>query len=128
MDFTILAVVLLIGVGVPIRNKRIRKYWDKKNKKIIRINRNFSICTVGFSSIFLQMEGIQNPLLHRLPVELLDRLLIVIDLGLITVPQLFHGGDGIRLIIQQHQSVLLLKKHVDNSLDENGFLIRKIRP
>ena len=30
MDFTILAVVLLIGVGVPIRNKRIRKYRDKK--------------------------------------------------------------------------------------------------
>ena len=30
MDFTILAVVLLIGVGVPIRNKLIRKYWDKK--------------------------------------------------------------------------------------------------
>lgn len=26
MDFTILAVVLLIGVGVPIRNKLIRKY------------------------------------------------------------------------------------------------------
>lgn len=30
MDFTILAVVLLIGVGVPIRNKQIRKYRDKK--------------------------------------------------------------------------------------------------
>ena len=30
MDFTILAVVLLIGVGVPIRNKLIRKYRDKK--------------------------------------------------------------------------------------------------
>jgi hypothetical protein len=30
MDFTILAVVLLLGVGVPIRNKLIRKYWDKK--------------------------------------------------------------------------------------------------
>ena len=30
MDFTILAVVLLIGVGVPIRNKLIRKYQDKK--------------------------------------------------------------------------------------------------
>ena len=30
MDFTILAVVLLIGVGVPIRNKFIRKYRDKK--------------------------------------------------------------------------------------------------
>ena len=29
MDFTILEVVLLIGVGVPIRNKRIRKYRDK---------------------------------------------------------------------------------------------------
>ena len=30
MDFTILAVVLLIGVGDPIRNKLIRKYRDKK--------------------------------------------------------------------------------------------------
>ena len=30
MDFTILAVVLLIGVGVPIRNILIRKYRDKK--------------------------------------------------------------------------------------------------
>ena len=30
MDFTILAVVLLIGVGVPIRNKLIGKYRDKK--------------------------------------------------------------------------------------------------
>ena len=30
MDFTILAVVLLIGVGVPIRNNLIRKYRDKK--------------------------------------------------------------------------------------------------
>ena len=30
MDFTILAVVLLIGVGVPIRNKLIRTYRDKK--------------------------------------------------------------------------------------------------
>ena len=30
MDFTILAVVFLIGVGVPIRNKLIRKYRDKK--------------------------------------------------------------------------------------------------
>lgn len=33
MDFTILAVVLLIGVGVPIRNKLIRKYRDKKKKE-----------------------------------------------------------------------------------------------
>ena len=30
MDFTILVVVLLIGVGVPIRNKLIRKYRNKK--------------------------------------------------------------------------------------------------
>ena len=30
MDFTILAVVLLIGVGGPLRNKIIRKYRDKK--------------------------------------------------------------------------------------------------
>ena len=33
MDFTTLAVVLLIGVGVPIRNKRIRKYRDKKKQE-----------------------------------------------------------------------------------------------
>ena len=33
MDFTILAVVLLIGVGVPIRNKHIRKYRDKKKQE-----------------------------------------------------------------------------------------------
>lgn len=33
MDFTILAVVLLIGVGVPIRNKLIRKYRDKKRQE-----------------------------------------------------------------------------------------------
>ncbi len=33
MDFTILEVVLLIGVGVPIRNKRIRKYRDKKKQE-----------------------------------------------------------------------------------------------
>ena len=34
MDFTILAVVLLIGVGVPIRNKLIRKYrYNKKNDR-----------------------------------------------------------------------------------------------
>ena len=33
MDFTILAVVLLIGVGVPIRNTLIRKYRDKKKQE-----------------------------------------------------------------------------------------------
>ena len=33
MDFTILAVVRLIGVGVPIRNKLIRKYRDKKKQE-----------------------------------------------------------------------------------------------
>ena len=33
MDFTILAVVLLFGVGVPIRNKLIRKYRDKKKQE-----------------------------------------------------------------------------------------------
>jgi hypothetical protein len=33
MDFTILAVVLLIGVGIPVRNKLIRKYREKKEQK-----------------------------------------------------------------------------------------------
>lgn len=33
MDFTILAVVFLIGVGVPVRNRFIRKYREEKKKK-----------------------------------------------------------------------------------------------
>ena len=33
MDFTILAVVLLSGVGIPVRNKIIRKYREKKKKQ-----------------------------------------------------------------------------------------------
>ena len=33
MDFTILAIVLLLGVGVPIRNKLIRKYRDTKKQE-----------------------------------------------------------------------------------------------
>ena len=33
MDFTILAIVLLLGVGVPIRNKLIRKYRDKRKQE-----------------------------------------------------------------------------------------------
>ena len=33
MDFTISAVVLLIGIGVPVRNKLIRKYREEKKKK-----------------------------------------------------------------------------------------------
>ena len=34
MDFhKFLAVVLLLGVGVPIRNKLIRKYRDKKKQE-----------------------------------------------------------------------------------------------
>ena len=38
MDFTILAVVLLIGVGIPVRNKLIRKYREEKRKKEGRKN------------------------------------------------------------------------------------------
>ena len=38
MDFTILAIVLLLGVGVPIRNKLIRKYRDKKKQEDNRIS------------------------------------------------------------------------------------------
>lgn len=33
MDFTILAVVLLLGIGIPARNKLIRKYRDEKKKQ-----------------------------------------------------------------------------------------------
>lgn len=33
MDFTVLIVGLLIGVGIPLRNKTIKKYQDRKEKK-----------------------------------------------------------------------------------------------
>lgn len=33
MDFTILFIGLLVGVGVPLRNKAIRKYRENKKKK-----------------------------------------------------------------------------------------------
>ena len=32
MDFTVLAVVLLLGIGIPARNKLIRKYREEKRK------------------------------------------------------------------------------------------------
>lgn len=33
MDFTVLFVGLLIGVGIPLRNKAIRKYRRKKSQR-----------------------------------------------------------------------------------------------
>ncbi len=33
MDLTILAVVLLLGVGIPARNKLIRKRREEKEKR-----------------------------------------------------------------------------------------------
>lgn len=33
MDFTILFVVLLIGVGIPLRNKVIKEYRKKREQK-----------------------------------------------------------------------------------------------
>ena len=33
MNFTILSVVLLIGVGIPLRNKVIKEHRKKKNQK-----------------------------------------------------------------------------------------------
>lgn len=57
MDFTILAVVLLIGVGVPIRNKLIRKYRDKKkqedNKDKLKYNINSTGRNMKISSLVL---------------------------------------------------------------------------
>jgi len=32
MDFTVLIVGLLIGIGIPIRNKAIKEYRKKKGK------------------------------------------------------------------------------------------------
>ena len=32
MDFTVLFVVLLLGVGIPLRNKAIKEYRKKKSK------------------------------------------------------------------------------------------------
>ena len=57
MDFTILAVVLLIGVGVPIRNKLIRKYRDKKkqedNKDKLKLYINSTGRNMKISSLVL---------------------------------------------------------------------------
>lgn len=47
MDFTILAVVLLIGVGVPIRNKLIRKYRDKKKQEDNKDKLKYDINSTG---------------------------------------------------------------------------------
>lgn len=33
MDFTVPIVVLLIMVGIPLRNKAIKEYRNRKNKK-----------------------------------------------------------------------------------------------
>ena len=32
MDFTVLIVVLLLGVGIPLRNKAIKEYREKRDK------------------------------------------------------------------------------------------------
>lgn len=32
MDFTVLIVGLLIGIGIPLRNKAVREYRKKKGK------------------------------------------------------------------------------------------------
>ena len=32
MDFTVLIVVLLIGVGIPLRNKAVRRFRKKRDK------------------------------------------------------------------------------------------------
>lgn len=32
MDFTVLFVVLLLGVGIPLRNKAIKEYRKKRDK------------------------------------------------------------------------------------------------
>ena len=33
MDFTILAVVLLLGVGVPLRNRRLWRHREEKKRR-----------------------------------------------------------------------------------------------
>ena len=33
MDFTVLIVVLLLGVGIPLRNKAIKEYRKKREQK-----------------------------------------------------------------------------------------------
>lgn len=34
MDLTILVVVLILGVGIPLRNKAIKEYRKNKKKKV----------------------------------------------------------------------------------------------
>lgn len=47
MDFTVLVTVLLIVVVVPIRNKIIRKFRDKKKQiKILALSFRTIICLI----------------------------------------------------------------------------------
>ncbi len=38
MDFTVLIVGLMIGIGIPIRNKAIKEYRKKKEEKTSKEN------------------------------------------------------------------------------------------
>ena len=57
MDFTILAVVLLLGVGVPIRNKLIRKYRDIQTSASTAGKRKKPLTGRGFRALSCITDG-----------------------------------------------------------------------
>jgi len=81
MDFTILAVVLLIGVGVPIRNKLIRKYRDKKQDEM----KNMDLMTNSLDDLsFIKRKEIfsyQNEYRYLIVDELEERKNIRFEIG-----------------------------------------------
>lgn len=56
MDLTVLIVGLLIGVGIPLRNKAVREYRKKGGRKTTGAFRSFpkrSLGICGFTRILL---------------------------------------------------------------------------
>lgn len=54
----------------------------------------------GFLFPRLQVEGVEDLLLHGKGGQALQRLLVVVELGRVAVPEGFHALNGIRLIIE----------------------------
>lgn len=82
---------------------------------------------ISFLLIFFQVEGIQDPLLHRHLHQLRQRFLIVLNLDVVAVPESFHGVDHIGLVIQQNNLTVFYEKDVDNTLNEHLFSLGQVR-
>ena len=82
---------------------------------------------ISFLLIFFQVEGIQDPLLHRHLHQLRQRFLIVLNLDIVAVPESFQGVDHIGLVVQQNNLTVFYEKDVDNTLNEHLLSLGQVR-